>query len=193
MVAAAVIAGQAFAAQIDSASEKDLTALGQKVDKSSASADSGHVADAVVDEWKGTQFKFDASSAPREITAQDVSDLRAKKLGFGEISILLALTAKQSDPATAKSLGEILAMRQAGEGWGKLARDLGYSSLGSVNQSVRATDARVEKVGGKPEQIGAVEKTEKLDKPERPEKVEKFDKPERIHVERPERIERPGR
>jgi len=192
-VAAIAIAGQAIAVPLDSKGEKDLNALGQKVDKTSASADSGHVTGAIVDQWKGTQFTFDAGGSARDLTAQDVSDLRDKKLGFGEISILLALTAKQSDAATAKSLNEILAMRQAGEGWGKLARDLGYPSLGSVNQSVKATDAKVEKVAAaKPDKISAVD-TEKVDKPDKPEKVEKFDKPERVHVERPERVEKPGR
>ena len=189
------IAGQAVAVQVDAKGERDLDALGKKVDETSASADSNHVTAAIVDQWKGTEFTFDAASAPREVTAQDVQDLRQKKLGFGEISILLALTAEQSDPATSKSLDEILAMRQSGDGWGKLARELGYPSLGSVNQSVRATDANVEKIAasGKPERIGSVEKTEKPEKLEKPDKPEKFEKPERILVEKPERVERPGR
>lgn len=111
----------------------------------------------------------------RALTAQDVQSLRAKGLGFGEISILLALTAKQPDSATAKSLSDILAMRQAGEGWGKLARDLGYKSLGSVIKSVKATEQSVTRV--------AMERSEKAEKkPEKPARPEK-----------PERPERPGR
>jgi hypothetical protein len=188
-VTATLIAGHAIAAQLDAKGERDLTALGQKVDKTTASGDSSHVISAIVDQWKGTLFKFDASSAPHELTAQHVQDLRQKKLGFGEISILLALTAKQSDPATAKSLNQILAMRQAGEGWGKLARDLGYASLGSVQKSVQATEEKVA-AGAKPERIGS---TEKADKPDKSEKVEKVEKPEPIHVEHPERVEKPGR
>ena len=98
----------------------------------------------------------------------------------------------QPDAAMAKSLNEVLAMRKAGDGWGELAKDLGFHSLGSVKQSVEATEARVDKaVGEKPERIGSAEKTEKLEKFEKPEKLERIERPER--VERPERIEKPGR
>src|SRR5438093_2996845 len=111
-----LVAGQAAAQDVDSKGDKELTQRTQKIDKSAADRDGGRVTAKIVDEWKGTKFKFDPNSAPRELTAQDVQDLRAKKLGYGEISILLALTAKQSNSATAKSVSEILAMRQAGEG-----------------------------------------------------------------------------
>jgi hypothetical protein len=50
-------------------------------------------------------------------------------LGFGEISILMALVENQPDPANAKSASEILAMRQAGEGWSTIARHLGCRNL----------------------------------------------------------------
>jgi hypothetical protein len=83
-------------------------------------------------------------------------------------------------------------MRQAGEGWGKVAHALGYPSLGSVKQSVKATEKGVEAVAasGKAEKLSPVDKAEKPDKPEKP---GKFEKPERIRVEKPERPEKPGR
>jgi len=145
----------------------------------------------IVDEWKGTQFKFDATSAPRALTAQDVQDLRAKRLGFGEISILLALTAKQ--PSTnPKTVDQILAMRQGVEGWGKIARDLGYKNLGSGVSSVKATDKGVTRVAN--ERGPSPDKVAGVDKPDKPDKLSKPDKPERIErVERPEKPERPGR
>jgi len=194
-VAAALIASPAAAQQVDVKGEKELTAAGKKVDKDGASADSGRVTGKIVEQWKGTEFKFDTTSAPRELTAQDVQNLRQKGLGFGEISILLALTAKQPDPATALPLSEILARRQAGEGWGKLAKSLGYPNLGSVMKSVKATEKTVEKTAadGKAEKVSKVDKTEKVDKPDKPEKVDKVEKPERIRVEKPERVEKPGR
>ena len=167
----ALVAGSAAAQTVDTKGDKELTQLTQKIDKSAADRDGGRVTSKIVDEWKGTQFKFDPNSAPRELTAQDVQDLRAKKLGFGEISTLLALTANQPNSATAKSVNEILAMRQAGEGWGKLARDLGYKNLGSVVKSVKATDKDVTKV--------AMERSDKPEKPDRPEKPEKAEKPGR--------------
>ncbi len=171
ILTAVLIAGQAFAQGVDAKGEKELTAVGQKIDKTGAAADSGRVTTRIVDEWKGTKFRFDANGAPRELTAQDVQDLRAKRLGFGEISILLALTAKQTG-STPKSVNEILAMRQKGEGWGKLARDLGYRNLGSVIASVKATDKGLAKVGTEraqqPEKAAGVDKPDKMDKPDKP-------------------------
>src|SRR5713101_6380743 len=106
----ALVAGHVAAQAVDTKGDKELTQLTQKIDKSAAERDGGRVTSKIVDEWKGTKFKFDANSTPRELTTQDVRDLRAKKLGYGEISILLALTAKQ--PNSAKSVSEILAMRR---------------------------------------------------------------------------------
>ena len=185
----ALVAGSAAAQTVDTKGDKELTQLTQKIDKSAADRDGGRVTSKIVDEWKGTQFKFDPNSAPRELTAQDVQDLRAKKLGFGEISTLLALTANQPNSATAKSVNEILAMRQAGEGWGKLARDLGYKNLGSVVKSVKATDKDVTKVAM--ERSDKPDKSGKMDKPDRLEKPDKPEKPDR--PEKPEKAEKPGR
>lgn len=166
-LATLLIATPAAAQKIDTKGEKELTAHGHNVDKASAAADPSRVADHIVDQWRGTQFKFDAASQPRELTAQDVQNLRQQKLGYGEISILLALTAGQPDPTTAKSLNGILGLRQVGAGWGKIARHLGYPSLGAVNKSVKATEAGVEKVSAS----GKAEKVGQIDKPERAEKV----------------------
>jgi hypothetical protein len=195
-LATLLIATPAAAQQVDTTGEKELTAAGQKVDKASASADSKHVTDKIVDQWKGTQFKFDAAdTTTRQLKAEDVQNLRQQKLGYGEISILLALAAKQ-DGTSPKSVNEILAMRQTDKmGWGNIAKALGYKSLGSVKQSVNATEAGIEKVSasGKAEKGSQVDKAEKAAKPDKPEKTEKFDKPERIRVEKPERVEKPGR
>ncbi len=185
--ALALITGQAAAQTVDAKGEKDLTTLGKKIDKNSSSADSGKVTDRIVDQWKGTKFKFDATSAPRELTAKDVQDLRQKRLGYGEISILLALAAKQPDAKTAKSLGEIVQMRESGTGFGKLAKELGYHNLGSVVKSVKASEKSVDKVAsardgdksGKPDKMDKAEKAERPDKPEKPAKPEKPEKPEK--------------
>ena len=186
-----LIAGPAAGQDVDTKGEKELTTVGQKIDKTGASADSGRVTTRIVDQWKGTQFQFDAGSPARALTAQDVQDLRAKRLGFGEISILLALAAKQSS-TNPKTVDQILAMRESGEGWGKLARDLGYKNLGSVISSVKATDKGVTRVAS--ERGPQVDKVSGTDKPDKPEKMSKPDKPERIErVERPEKPERPGR
>ncbi len=186
-----LIAGPAVGQDVDAKGEKELTTVGQKIDKTGAGADAGRVTTRIVDQWKGTQFKFDSMSAPRALTAQDVQDLRAKRLGFGEISILLALAAKQSS-TNPKTVDQILAKRERGEGWGKLARDLGYKNLGSVISSVKTTDKGVTRVAS--DRGPQVDKVSSTDKPDKPEKMSKPDKPERIErVERPEKPERPGR
>ncbi len=186
-----LLAGPSAAQDVDTKGEKELTTVGQKIDKTGAGADAGRVTTRIVDQWKGTQFKFDNTSAPRELTAQDVQDLRAKRLGFGEISILLALAAKQSS-TNPKTVDQILAMRESGEGWGKLARELGYKNLGSVISSVKATDKGVTRVAS--ERSPHVDKVSGTDKPDKPEKMSKPEKPERVErVERPEKPERPGR
>jgi hypothetical protein len=189
-LATLLIATPAAAQQVDVAGEKELTAHGQKIDKTSASADSKHVTDKIVEQWKGTQFKFDAAdTTSRQLTAAEVQNLRQRKLGYGEISILLALAAKQ-DGTSPKSVNEILAMRQTDKmGWGNVAKALGYKSLGSVNKSVKATEAGVERVS----QIDKTEKASKPEKVEKIEKIEKVEKPERVRVEKPERVEKPGR
>jgi len=179
------LAGSVGAQTVDTKGETELTTVGQKIDKTAAGADDGRVTTRLVDEWKGTKFQFQAGSPPRALTAQDVQDLRAKGLGFGEISTLLALTAKQTS-AHPKSLDEILAMRQGHEGWGKIARDLGFKNLGSVISKMKATDKGFTHMAS--DRSPHVDKVSGVEKPE---KVSTVDKPDRI--ERPERPERPGR
>ena len=178
MVAVALVATPAAAQDVQG--EQELMERGQKIDQAANQADAGRVTARIVDEWNGTNFKFTANGAPRLLTAQDVQTMRSRGLGYGEISILLALAAKQPNPPTAKSLNEIYRMRQAGEGWGKIARDLGHENLGRVIKSVKANEEAMDRVAKGQE--------------ERPEKVvrgEKAEKPERI--ERIERPEGPGR
>ena len=174
MVAVVLVAAPAAAQDVKG--EQELTERGQKIDQAANRADAGRVTARIVDEWNATKFKFTANGVPRLLTVQDVQTMRSRGLGYGEISILLALAAKQPNTTTAKSLNEIYRMRQAGEGWGKIAGDLGYKNLGSVIKSVTANEKAVDRVARGQE--------------ERPEKVargEKAAKPERIgRIERPE-------
>jgi len=143
VLAVTLMGGLAWGAEPFGKADKHLATLGQKIDRATAPADSSRVTARIVDEWSSTKFTFDANSAPRSLTVQDVENLRAKGLGYGEISILLGLTANQPNPLTAKSLNEILALRQPGQGWGQLARELGYKNLGVVVKSVKATEKDV--------------------------------------------------
>ena len=154
--------GQAADREVDAQGDTELARLTQKIDKTAADGDADRVTARIVGEWKGTRFKVDAASTPGALTLQDVQNLRAKGVGFGDISILLALTAKQPNPASAKSLRYVFAVRQAGQGWSMIARDLGYKTLGSVIKRVKATERDVTRLaaerGQKPERTGEMEK-----------------------------------
>src|SRR6266849_5970756 len=54
-----LLAGPAGAQDVDAKGEKELTTVGQKIDKTAAGADGGRVTSRIVDEWKGTKFQFD--------------------------------------------------------------------------------------------------------------------------------------
>lgn len=97
--------------------------------------------------------------------------------------------------------GGLLAMRADGMGWGQIAKELGFRSLGEVKGNGRAsTDtaaakpARVAKADtarehGRPD--AKPERVARVDRPQRPDKVERPSRPER--PERPVKPERPGR
>src|SRR5216684_4638439 len=175
---AAFIASPAAGQDLDAKRAQELTELGQKIDKAAERAAPEQVVDKIVGEFKGKNFTFDNGGTPRPLAESDVRALR-QKLGFGEISILLAL-ANQSG----KSVSDILAMRQSGEGWGELARDLKLKNLGSVIKSVKATEKGVDRV--------ALQRSDRRE--DRLERAAKPDKPERMErPERPMRPEKPGR
>ena len=127
------------------------------------------------------QFKVDPSV---------VTELRNKKMGFGEITTALALSQelmKQDKTLTQQqALNSILAKRASGDGWGKIAHTLGLK-LGHVRSELERTEKSVSRVE-KAEKAEKAEKLEKTEKPEKPQKAEKLEKPEK-----PMKAERPGR
>ncbi|PYM07933.1 MAG: hypothetical protein DMD82_04200 [Candidatus Rokuibacteriota bacterium] len=160
--------GPAAGQEVDSKGGRELTELGHKIDKASNRAASDRVVEKIVAEFKG---KF---------TESDVQGLRKQGLGFGEISILLALASKSG-----KSVDDILKMRRSGEGWGELAHDLGLKNLGSIIRSVRATAKGVDRGA----LAGSERRRDGLEQAGRPDKPEKFGRAERM--ERHERSVRP--
>jgi hypothetical protein len=121
-----------------------------------------------------------------------ISDLRAQKLGYGEITIALSLAERLPGGINDENIEKILSMRQGQpvEGWGNIARELGLKLNPSAERLERVSDeTAVENAEmERPERTTRVERT---GKPERVEKVEKLERVER--VERVERIERPER
>jgi hypothetical protein len=107
------------------------------------------------------------------------------KLGNGEINIALSLT--QADMTKSKlgfeaALEDVLKQRASGEGWGKIANEMGFR-LGDLVRSDRAKGR---------DDIARNERHDmRMERPERLERPEKPERPER--PERPEKPERAGR
>lgn len=152
------------------------------------------------------------------------------QLGYGNVNIALALAKAEltklgiTDPTPAQlaaalnggtvttstgatTLPGVLQMRSEGQGWGVIAKTLGFKlgavvSASKTDKSAAAAERRADAGKGQPEvraekvnsNAGRPEKVERLAKVERPEKIER---PERVarpeRVERPERIESPKR
>ncbi len=103
-----------------------------------------------------------------------INSLRSQKLGYGEITIVLAMAQKLPGGITDANIKTIMSMRQGPpkEGWGEIAKKRGFK-LGSVMSPVE----KVEKASHK--DIEKAEKAQKGEKTERPEKMEKPERPER--------------
>jgi len=71
------------------------------------------------------------------IDIETLADLRARRLGYGEITNALVLS-----EMTEKSLDEIVAMRDSDKGWGQIADELGVK-LGKVRREVRREHRRM--------------------------------------------------
>lgn len=126
------------------------------------------------------------------VNESTITGLRDKKLGYGEIAIVLAMADKLGGINDA-NIDKIMAMRQGPpkEGWGEIALKLGFK-LGPVISSVEKVRSEAHKDIEKAErEKGKEEKHEKVEKTDRPERVEKTDRPER--VERTEIPEKRGR
>lgn len=145
--------------------EKKLEAAGGELDKS-AVEDEGQPR--VTDKIQ-TQFGVDGAR---------VQSLRDKKLGYGEVSIVLGLAQGLPGGITDANVDKIMALRQGPPvmGWGKIAKSLNLK-LGPVQSKVHkiSSDLKKDKKAG----MEKGKKGEKTDKPEKHEKHEKMDKPEK--------------
>ncbi len=65
------------------------------------------------------------------VDTETLADLRAQRLGYGEISHALVLS-----EMTEKPLDEVVAMRESGKGWGQIADESGVK-LGKVRKEVK--------------------------------------------------------
>ncbi len=131
------------------------------------------------------------------VPESQVTDLRNKKMGWGEITISLAMaqhlaTTSKTPLTTDQALTKIEQLRSEKMGWGKIAKDLGFK-LGPVVSTVDRGERAIHTADreAREERAEKVEHAEKAQRPEKMERLERMERPER--VERPERPERPGR
>lgn len=71
------------------------------------------------------------------VDKETLADLRAQRLGYGEISNALVLS-----EMTERSQNEIIAMRRAGKGWGQIADELGVK-LREATREVKRERRRI--------------------------------------------------
>jgi len=162
-------------------------------------------------EQKATDMN-NASPSPKQDTARAqalakqfdvpesrVTDLRNKKMGWGEITISLAMaqhlaTTSKTPLTTEQALTKIEQLRSEKMGWGKIAKDSGFKLgpvVSAVDRGEKAVHTADREVGGRAEHETKAERTEKTDRAEKAQRPERMERPER--AERHERPERPGR
>jgi len=181
---AAVLAVGMSAPAVAQDLQKDARALtkdAKDIDRSAKRANSSHAADRLAAEFSSVSVKSSASDPGHPLTSADVQALRDKGLGYGEVAGVLSLYSHQSG-STFYTLDEIAGMKQRGQGWGRIAKLMGYKNLGSVRRDMKQSRKDVD----------ALARAEvQTDKADAPKKIDKAEKIERI--ERPERPEKPGR
>jgi hypothetical protein len=118
------------------------------------------------------------------MTPKTVEDLRTKQ-GWGGVTIELAMAQHltQTDPKTyptmTAALQTIETLRADKDGWGKIAKDLGFK-LGPVVSAAEHT--RAELIRDLHQDRGQkVEKVERAERPDRPQRPERPERPERMH------------
>ena len=156
-------------AQTD-ADQARVEAVAKDIDKDTASKASGTQVPVLSKEFN--------------VTPNTVEDLRTKH-GWGGVTIELAMAQHltQTDPKTYPTMTDALqkldTLRENKEGWGKIAKDLGFK-LGPVVSA--AEHARHELVRDlHQDRIQKVEKVERVERPDHPQRPEQPERPERMH------------
>ena len=160
------------------ADEAQLETVGKDIDESAAaSAQTNKI------QTLSKQFNVDPSV---------VENLRAKKQGWGETTIELAMAQRlmQTDvttyPTMVDALNKIAALRGDKLGWGKIAKDLGIKLGPVVNDAMRTrNELRKEVRMDKPLRAGTSGKAEKVEWAGRPARGGRLERPAR-----PEKAER---
>ena len=133
---------------------------------------------------KGATTQVQVLTKEFNVTPKVVEDLRAKQ-GWGGVTIELTMAQHltQTDPKTYPTLTDALqkveTLRAEKEGWGKIAKDLGFK-LGPVVSAAEQT--RQELIRDiHQDRMQKVEKVERGERPDRPQRPERPERPERAH------------
>ncbi|MEK9145451.1 MAG: hypothetical protein AAB339_07575, partial [Elusimicrobiota bacterium] len=84
---------------------------------------------------KGTRKQVDKLTTEFGVSAKEVTDLRARGMGWGEIRHALAISRAAGQPMT-----EVLKLRDSGMGWGKVAKHYGFKMGDMDRPQVLDTD-----------------------------------------------------
>lgn len=127
---------------------------------------------------EGNTTVTDKLTAEFKVDAARVQWLRDQKLGYGEVSIVLALAQGLPDGINDANVQKIITLRQGPPvmGWGKIAKELGMN-LGSVISKVKRVSAEVRR-HAKAEKMKRDEKMGKHEHPGRPGKMERPARPD---------------
>jgi hypothetical protein len=90
----------------------------------------------------------EAIAKQMDVTDKLVMDLHGRKLGYGELTVALALSRqlmKRDKVTQQQALDRVLGQRRSGQGWGAIARDLGLK-LDDALTDVKKTDKRLAKL-----------------------------------------------
>lgn len=176
--------------------ESELQSVKQQLDTEAVARSSDKHAETLA-----KQFKVEVGT---------VNQLRVSKQGWGEIAIRMGLAQElvKADPKTYPTMTEALQkvgdLRAQGNGWGAIAKDLGFklgpvvSEMRHVRNEMRADLKQTEFDGGSKRGMPGdrlnTDRENKGDRIERAERMEKPERPERPdRPERPERPDRPGK
>lgn len=133
---------------------------------------------------KATSTQVQVLSKEFNVTPKVVEDLRAKQ-GWGGATIELAMAQHltQTDPKTYATMTDALlkidTLRADKEGWGKIAKDLGFK-LGPVISAAEHTRGELIRDQHQ-DRVQKVEKVERTERPDRPQRPERPERPERPH------------
>ncbi len=176
LLAAAGLIG--FVLQATPATADDTSRQEKSLDKAAASIDQTGTG------TEGQSAVTDRLEKTFNVDQARIDGLRSQNLGFGEVSIVLALSQKMTGGITDANVQSILAMRTGTppKGWGAIAKSLG-ENLGTVvsevNRVAQESHQQAERLAhaGKPDASARGDKPQKPERPQKPDRPEKPGKP----------------